>query len=256
MATQYGTIKLQTAGGIVDVPVWAVGDVNYPIWRVQTPSGVGAVHLETPADADYPYLRVQTQNNGVLAVSNSIMEMVDSFEDGNISEYGGNTAQLNLTTAKSVDGSYSLVHNGGSWGGISSTTGLARYPQPGDTIHYNYQIGGNVGAMLMFATQAETGNPDGYRVGNNPNNGKLFIELRNGGTNTNLASSATSLNINEWHEIVTDWGTDGTIAATWYDSTGTKIASISATDTTFTSGGVGFRGGYTNKHWHDYVWVE
>ena len=68
---QIGTIKIETSSGSVEVPVFEISDVGYPVVRVQTSSGVGAINLVDPVDAELDYLRVQT-SNGVKAVSNSL----------------------------------------------------------------------------------------------------------------------------------------------------------------------------------------
>lgn len=70
---QIGTLKVETASGPVELPVFALGDSNsdtLEALRVQTASGPGFVPLDDPADADRPYLRVQT-GSGVKAVSTS-----------------------------------------------------------------------------------------------------------------------------------------------------------------------------------------
>lgn len=90
---QIGTVRLQTANnGVVDVPVYALGDSGssvYEYMRVETPSGIGFVPLVSPSDAAHPYVRVQSQS-GIVAVhsypSLSILSPTtetDGFEDGN-----------------------------------------------------------------------------------------------------------------------------------------------------------------------------
>lgn len=70
---QIGTVKVQTASGPVELPVFETADAGsnvYDMVRVQTGTGVGFVPFVATGDAALPYLRVQTQNNGVLAAHN------------------------------------------------------------------------------------------------------------------------------------------------------------------------------------------
>jgi len=77
---QIGTIKVETAGGPVELPVYELGDSGsnrVEAFRVQTASGPGFVPLAAVDEADRPYLRVQTAN-GVKAVDTSASGIPDS----------------------------------------------------------------------------------------------------------------------------------------------------------------------------------
>jgi hypothetical protein len=79
---QLGTIKLQTDSGIVDLPVFDIGDSGGPVseaLRVQTDSGIGFIPLVDPADAASPQeaIRVQT-DSGVKVVTDSASLIPDS----------------------------------------------------------------------------------------------------------------------------------------------------------------------------------
>jgi len=77
---QIGTIKVETAGGPVELPVYELGDSGsdrVEAFRVQTASGPGFVPLTDVSAADRPYLRVQT-GNGVKAFDTSASGILDS----------------------------------------------------------------------------------------------------------------------------------------------------------------------------------
>jgi len=77
---QIGTIKVETAGGPVELPVYELGDSGsnrVEAFRVQTASGPGFVPLTEVSAADRPYLRVQTAN-GVKAFDTSASGIPDS----------------------------------------------------------------------------------------------------------------------------------------------------------------------------------
>lgn len=85
---QLGTKKYQTANGIVEVPIYDVGDVDNSMRRVMTSSGVGAIPLVPPSDADYPFLRVQT-SNGVLAMHGAATVYESPGGGGGPGDYDG-----------------------------------------------------------------------------------------------------------------------------------------------------------------------
>ena len=77
---QIGTVKVETAGGPVELPVYELGDSGsnrIEAFRVQTASGPGFVPLTDVSAADRPYLRVQT-GNGVKAFDTSASGIPDS----------------------------------------------------------------------------------------------------------------------------------------------------------------------------------
>jgi len=77
---QIGTVKVETAGGPVELPVYELGDSGsnrVEAFRVQTASGPGFVPLTEVSAADRPYLRVQTAN-GVKAFDTSASGIPDS----------------------------------------------------------------------------------------------------------------------------------------------------------------------------------
>lgn len=88
MATQYGTIKLRTGSGTVDVPVFNTGSSGsnvYEFLRVHTPSGTGYIPATNTSDAAHNYLRIHTESHGTLAIHDSAATLsisTDSTLDG------------------------------------------------------------------------------------------------------------------------------------------------------------------------------
>lgn len=115
---QLGTIKLQTASGPVELPVFDTADAGngvYDMVRVQTAGGVGFVPFVSTGDAAHPYLRIQTQNNGVLAAHNEASmftrDLIDGFEDGSWSDnwtQSFNNGNISIKSGSNViSGNYS-----------------------------------------------------------------------------------------------------------------------------------------------------
>ena len=96
--SQIGTIRLETGSqGIVEIPIFELGDVSLSAWRVETESGTGAVNLVDPANAELDQVRIQT-SQGVKAVSTSI-----SSEISLIADFTLNGQNLNIVVYEDID---------------------------------------------------------------------------------------------------------------------------------------------------------
>jgi hypothetical protein len=92
MATPIGYQKIQTSNGILDIPVYAPGDVTYPVFRIRTPNGTGCYDLVSPT-IETP-LRVYT-SSGLKGVnqgtSSGGAEPESSIDTNNFSTFGVTT---------------------------------------------------------------------------------------------------------------------------------------------------------------------
>ena len=183
--------------------------------------------------------------------------VVEDFERSNpLSEYGGSTGLFDTTSSPVYEGSQALVNDGGSFGGVNSTSGLDTYPERGDdvTVYFNNASGDNFVAFNLFS-QAEVDNPDRYSIGLSGVSGDLTLWKTEGGSIDTLDSSPPSSTTAGWYrvEISTD---SSTVSADLYDdSSDTHLASVSASDSTFSSGGIGFRSA-GNGEVFDYVIID
>jgi len=257
---QIGTIRLQTQNnGTVDVPVFNTGDSGssvYEFVRVHTASGTGFIPVTDPADAQYPYLRVQSQNQGVVAVHNDAVTevIVDGFEDGDISEYSGDTGIYSVVTDRTYSGSYAL-YDGGNNNKITSTSGLNAYPQPGDkfeirTYHGDDEAGSSFG--FGFDTNGN-GNYAGYQGGNDD----WFITNTDDGTSGGATVSDGTPQSQQWWRWVVEWYTDGTADFTVYDDSGNVIAGPMTYNNAdvYTDTGIWFSDAHQSGD-HDHWWDD
>jgi hypothetical protein len=185
------------------------------------------------------------------------VEIIDDFEDNDLSEYTKNF-QVNQSDAATVktspvtNGNFALKYNHAQ--GFDSITslqgnGLENYPTRGDKIQYslrtpsqslnNFQFG------MVIAAQTAAKRPDGYLIGTAPARGGdiAIVKFFNGNLSV-LATdnTASGLPPTTFFEIRIDFGatkTD-TISAELIDN-GTTVASCSTVDTTYSSGGIGFQ---------------
>lgn len=182
------------------------------------------------------------------AITQSVITTIDDFEDGDIAEYSDETGSYAVTTTSPLNGSYRLEGTTPTGGGgvtIRSTSGLNYYPAQGDTFRYNFQFSqtDQLQAILFGATSGDTGLNGTYRVDATIDSSKWTLHhMSTSGTNTELASdTSVSYSTGVAYEGEVKWASDGTITCTLFDDTGAQKSQISATDTTLTSGGVGWR---------------
>lgn len=199
------------------------------------------------------------KGDGTVIYSASTVTTVDDFEDGDIAEYSGDTGAMTVQTGTVYSGSYALqLDTDGTFKELVSATGLNAYPQAGDIFEAYHRLGGvNDGPVYNFGTQAENRN-DCYQVGMRGNDDTFVIHEISGGNATSLGSTSVpfSNHANEWLNSVTEWGSDGTITITIYDSTNTEIGNLTVTSTAYTSGGIGWCGNTADASstlYHDYM---
>lgn len=174
--------------------------------------------------------------------------IIESFRDGDIAEYAGDTLNFAVVSSPHVHAVNGLECQTGIDGGtkgISSTTGLNAYPSQGDTFWTAFRHPATDHRLqAAFAVQSESATSDCYAIQSAADNGAFNIVKWSGGSFSTLDSATLDYSgyTGTWLHAKLEWGTDGSMQATLYDDTKTAIAGpIAATDTTWTSGGWGWR---------------
>ena len=187
------------------------------------------------------------------AVFDTDPDVVEDFgRSSPLNEYGGSTGLFD-TTGDAYEGSQALTNDGGDFGGVNSTSGLDTYPERGDTVHAHFQNAGDQNfAAVNFFAQSETDDPDRYSVGISGVDGEFTLWKTEDGSIETLDSSAPSSTTSGWYRV--EFSTDSsTVTADLYDaSSDDHLASVSASDSAFSSGGIGFRSA-GNGEVFDYV---
>jgi len=187
--------------------------------------------------------------------------VIEDFERGDISPYGGDTPAFNVQTGTVIEGSQTVEATGVTTEQIiSSTSGLPTYPTQGDTWKWDIQFNdvSSGAAWLIWATQNETATPGGYAIELVPfDDGFNLIVLdgSGGATSPQQKNVSESYTANETYTVEISWGTDNSISSHIVDSSGTQIASLSGSDSTYTSGGIGFlhnHGSTNGSTFYDY----
>lgn len=193
-----------------------------------------------------PISKVVDRMNGseLITVSESTepgSNVIDDFEDQDVSEYVGDTAAATLRTYPVQEGEYGLMMSSNSDGtatAITSTSGLPTYPTDGDTFRLWMYLGDSgVEARFYFgASDAD----NAYRVTLSEGVDELQLEVLDAGSATDLGTAAVSLTTGTWYEVEITWTDGGGFTATVYDDGGTSLGSVSTIDATYLSGGVGW----------------
>lgn len=200
-------------------------------------------HLErTAVDVG---LSADEQGNGRVDAANAVAEtplrVVEDFEDGDLSEYefDQGEAATSLVSSPTYTGSRALeITNENA--NLISTSGLTTYPSVGDT--FRFHIRGTGGTVNHHVTYGVQDHENRYFVRVSFANDNFRLYRYQDGDSTLLAANSESIEVreDEWYEIEVDWGTDGTHDVAIYTEGGGQLASVSATDTTYERGGIGY----------------
>lgn len=167
---------------------------------------------------------------------------IDSFEDQDFAEYtdygsGGLTTGTTFVT----DGTYGMeISRDAALSSILSLSGLNYYPKPGDTWRFDIRFSSTstniYHPFLLQNNNGATSGQQGFRANIEAANQRLKLE-KDGNTMT-LATQSVTINADTDYtaEISINEST-GEITFRLLDSTGTELASVSATDADASSGG-------------------
>jgi hypothetical protein len=177
------------------------------------------------------------------------VQIVDDFEDNDISEYDGDTGAFSVVTSPVQEGTYALQADNSRGNTITSQSGLANYPSRGDTFRYWLYIPSADSSEEVPVTQWAKQDADNhYRFDVLRTVNDIRLGMQDGGTFTALATTTYSFPSDTWMQVEIDF--QSTITCRILDSSDVEQASISATDGTFDSGNISF---YANGKDNDEV---
>lgn len=168
--------------------------------------------------------------------------IIDAFNDGDVAEYSvtydGGTGDLTHQTGNPYEGSGHArmrTDNSNNWWTASN---LENLPAPGDTFEtYQYCHHGSLNGYIAAADDGTTDNA--YRWFTNFGDGDVKIIASVGGSNTTLASTSVTDELDAYFRVEHGWATDGTLSGTWYTPAGAEKATISGVDTNLGQDGFG-----------------
>jgi hypothetical protein len=173
----------------------------------------------------------------------------DGMEDNGITEYSGDTSLFRTTTSFNYEGSYGLTSAIGSEG-AKTTDGIYRTDvtvAQGQTLRYfdyiDTSTGGDDEVCTLFGVQSPGSDNNNYAVCLEVFGTDHITLAKNVSSNDSSGTSLASKNVTfatGWYEVKVDWRTTNAIDVSVYDNTGALFATTTATDSSYTSGGVGF----------------
>lgn len=180
----------------------------------------------------------------------------DDFEDGNITEYSGDTSLFNVGANfkyERINGLDALANeNAQTTNGIYRT---ALTVSQGQTLRYFEYVDTGAGSSdepcTLFGVQSPGTAHNNYAVClplfgvDRVTIAKNVSSNENSGT---VLASSTITYATGWHEVRIDWKTNNSIFVSVYRG-GSLVATTSATDSTYTTGGVGFSYWFQHGGW-------
>jgi serine protease len=187
----------------------------------------------------------------------SDVTIVDDFEDGDLSEYifDRGSSGVSVVSSPAYSGSQALEISGDNTEMIS-TSGLSTYPSAGNT--FSYWIRATGGADDVNLTYGVQDHDNRYFVRVDFANDDLMLFTYKSASSDKLDGVDPSLSEDEWYEVEVDWGTNGGHTVTLYDSAGAQLGRVTGSDSTWTSGGIGYDGylgSSSGSAYFDYVTI-
>lgn len=168
---------------------------------------------------------------------------LDDFEDGNISEYGGDTGSFNVQQSTVLEGDDTLE---GTGAGVISDTGVTVFQGMELDCLIQGKSGGEVGFLYGTDSQSGEGSVSGYEVVVDIDNDKVVLYRVDSGSTTKLLekSSSEALDNSTNYRIVVRWDDSDEHFIFLEKEDGTELASTNSldavSDNNYTSGGIGF----------------
>ncbi|MFZ2555675.1 MAG: hypothetical protein WAX57_02455, partial [Minisyncoccia bacterium] len=182
----------------------------------------------------------------------------DDFEDDNITEYSGNTTLFDTSTSFNYSYTYGL--DAGVEFGNKTTIGLIRTGSlvaQGQTISfYQYVDTASVDPSEPCTLFAVQGSAQNYAVCLDEDPTERVSIAENVTSDDDSGSVLNSTNVTYstgWYHVAIDWLSPNSISVTVYDANGDVFATVSTTDSSYSSGGVGYSYWFMYGGWDLYT---
>jgi Domain of unknown function (DUF2341)/Concanavalin A-like lectin/glucanases superfamily len=255
MQSDFDDIRFTKDDGLTPLDFWV---------EKITASTEAIVWVEVPAMLADSYTTTFMYFGNAGAVSSSTGSATftnyDDFEDNNITEYAGDTSLFQTDTTPVYGGSYALeavTKSSRATDGIFRTSFTTAQ---GNIIRWRQYINTTAGASDEACTLFGVQSP-----GTSNNNYGICLEqfgvdrmslsknvIDNDISGTVLATSSVTYTTG-WYEVYVDWQSSNLISAYLYNPSGTLVATTSATDSTYSTGGMGFTFWFQNGSWDNYL---
>ena len=199
--------------------------------------------------------------NGSVAdgSATSTFSYLDTFEDGNISEYSGDTGLFTAGTTMNYERNRGLDADGNET--QKTTDGIYRTNvtvAQGETLRYLQYIDTSLGSgdetCTLFGVQSPGSNNQNYAVClelYGVDRVSIARDVDSNDTSGTVLASTTITYSTGWYEVEIDWDTDDSIGVT-VSQDDVIVATTTVTDGTYTQGGVGFAFWFQSGGWDIY----
>lgn len=252
MQSNFADLRFTSDDGLTPVPFWVekyTASTDAVVW-VRVPTLPASDHATV-------YMYYGSSTAASASNGNTTFDAFDDFEDNSLSEYSGDTSLFTPLTSPVYGGTYSLGPNPTSG---KTTDGIFRFDKTlaqGQMIRYMQYVnagapGNNDEPCMLFGVQSPGTTNLNYgvcleRFG--VDRISLAKNVQNNDTSGTVLATTTVTYSTGWYEVQIDWRTTNQIVVSLYNSSGTFVASTSATDSSYTSGGYGFAYWYQNGAW-------
>ena len=247
MRSHFEDLRFTDSSGTTSIPFWVEASTTVTtatVW-VKVPS------LPASSFADV-FMYFGNATGTIASDGLSTFKFFDDFNSGNITLYSGDTTLFANNTAFNYEGSYGLSASAGNTTAqTTSGIGQASVGVGRDTTFRFFQYidmstGSGDEPCFIFGMQSPITVHQNYGVCLSPFGADHVVIAKNVAYNgrsdgsTQLSSKGVTFTTG-WYETSVDWiATNNQINVNVYDSNGSFFASTSASDSTYTSGGVGF----------------
>ncbi len=255
MQSNFADLRFTTSDGQTTIPFWLEK------YTASTDAEVWVLLPNLPASS-YANVFMYYGSSTATSTSNgpATFTVIDDYEDNSISEYTGDTSLFTTTASPVYGGSYALKAANTSG---KTTDGIFRFDDPvaqGEIIRYRQYINTSGGSGDETCTLFGVQSP-----GTTNNNYAVCLELfgtdrislvknaENNDSSGTILSSSTVTYSTGWYEVEIDWRTNNSMYVTLYNAAGTLVASTSATDSSYTSGGYGYAFWFQNGAWDSFT---
>lgn len=252
MQSNFNDLRFTDTDGVTPVPYWIeryTASTDATVW-VRVPvvpaNSIATVFMY------YGSTTAGTSSNGPATFT-----FFDDFEDNNITEYSGDTSLFQTDTTPVYGGSYALEAQNKSG---RTTSGIYRFDKTvsqGQVLRWmQYVNTAGDEACTLFGVQSPGTTKNNYGVCLERFGTNRISLVKNASDNdvsgTVLASTTVTYSTG-WYEVEVDWQTNNNIKAYLRNSAGSLVASTSATDATYSSGGIGYTFWFQNGSWDSYT---
>ena len=255
MQSDFDDLRFTANDGTTTIPYWIeryTASTDAVVW-VRVPN-IAASSIATV----FMYYGSSTAPNS--SSGSTTFAVFDDFEDNNITEYAGDTGIFQTDTTPVYGGTYALEALNKSARATDGIFRTALTVSQGQIIRWMQYIdtvaGSGDEACTLFGVQSPGTNNNNYAVCLEQFGTDRIAISENVSDNDvsgTVLSSTTVSYTTGWYEVEVDWQTNNTMKAYLRTAAGALVASTTATDASYTTGGMGFTFWFQNGSWDSFT---